>query len=77
MKLTDLIRQHHPELKEKLDSPQYALANQLIGLKLKLKLNQQEMAERAGIDFDTYLQMENAESTIAVADYEHVLASLS
>lgn len=75
LKLTDMIRQHHPELGEKLDSPQYALANELIGLKLKLDLDQREMAVRVGVDFSTYLQMESGELSIPVADYEKAVAS--
>ena len=77
MNITDMIGELYPDLKEKMESEQYRLSEILLSHRMKLNIDQQDMANRMGIQLESYLKLEYADVSIPVETYQLALDSLS
>lgn len=77
MNLKDMIGELYPDLKEKMESEQYRLSEILLSHRMKLNIDQQDMANRMGIQLESYLKLEYADVSIPVETYQLALDSIS
>lgn len=72
-----MVCERYPDIKEKLESEQYRLSQILLSHRMKLHLDQQEMASYLGIQLESYLKLEYADLSIPVETYKKALESIN
>lgn len=77
MNIRDMIGELYPDLKEQMESEQYRLAQVLLTHRMKLNIDQDEMAARLGIQLDSYLKLEYADMSVPVETYQLALDAIS
>lgn len=78
MGIWDMLYDKNPDLKEKHESKQYEMSNELIKYKVENFLNQQQMADIIGISLSEYLDLEYCVDYKGTLDkYEYALSKLS
>ena len=76
MNIRELIFEIHPDLKEKYESEQYRLSNEIIKKKLQKNISQIEMANLMGLTLNDYLEMESGSLSFSPEYYQLVLDRL-
>lgn len=70
LRLESVIKEHHPAIHAQLTSPQYPLAEKLLTYKIVYSLNEEEMADLAGVTLDEIIRMENVDISIPIDSYQ-------
>lgn len=67
--LLDFILKIDPSFSKTLKDERYPYSQNIIGKRIQSKLNQKQFAMKIGIDFDTYLDLEECNLTVDLEVY--------
>lgn len=72
MKLLDLILEIDPDYSKTLNDERYPYSKNIMGKRVKSKLDQKQFAEKINVDFETYLNLESCNLDIDLSVYQQV-----